>query len=142
MSIRPIDMNNIYLRMGEVAREQEKEVKKEEREQSAQNHIQKFREETFDHIVSQARESHADQTIREHEERNLPPLRKYEQGQHRKEHSDQREQASTSAETSAQDLALPMVTLTEDVVSVNKHPTGRIKESLDPDLGHHINIES
>ncbi len=141
MSIRPMDMNNIYLRMGEVAREQEKEVKKEEREQSIQKRIQKFREETFDHIVSQARESHADQTIREHEERNLPPLRKHEQGQHRKEHSNQREQASVSAEISAQDLALPMVTL-ENAISVNKHPTGRIKASLDPDLGHHINIES
>ena len=79
MSIRPMDTQNVYLRMGEVSREQDKEIKKEEREQGFQNRIRKSREENSGHVVGQVKESHAEQTVREHEDRALPVLKKREE---------------------------------------------------------------
>ncbi len=147
MSIRPVDMQTVYLRMGEVSREQDKELKKEERAQSFQKKVQRLREENFDHTVSSMRETKDDQTVKEHEERGLPVS---------KRHQDQ--DGETSRHTaffydpharlpgheqhrSAEDLALPMVRLA-DPESDESHEANPTQDLYDPDLGHHINIES
>ncbi len=141
MSIRPMDTHNIYLRMGEVSREQDKEIKKEGRQQDSQKRIQRFREENFDRAVNQVLESHADKTVKEHEDRGLPKQKKNKDDNefsngYQGQHQEQQKQHDTY---SAQDIALPMVTL-------HQHAYGsrslNLTTCLDPDLGQYVNIIS
>ena len=130
MSIRPMDINSIYLRMVEVSRAHDKEIKKEEREQNFQKQVQKIHEENFDRIVNQVHESQADQTVKEHEEHGMPVREK-------QKHKDAKD---SQGQLSAEKLALPMLTLDENA---NPDLSNKAKKgTLDPDLGQYINIES
>ena len=124
MSIRPMDVQNVYLRMGEISREQDKEIKKEEREQGFQNKVRKSQ----NFVVGQVKEAHAEQTVREHEDRALPVRKK--QGD---------EPGREDKQKLAQDMALPLAVLGGD--ALNGTSKNRAQD-LDPDLGWNINIES
>ncbi|WGK70255.1 hypothetical protein P0082_05190 [Candidatus Haliotispira prima] len=138
MSIRLMDIQSTYLRMGEVSREQDKKIKKEDREQSFRKQMQKSREENSDHTVGQAKETHADQTVKEHEDRGLPVRKK----PHEEKSEDLGDPFPRKQQRSAQDLALPMITLAESTPTISDHPLNYTQDPYDPDLGHHINIES
>ena len=160
MSIRPMDTQNVYLRMGEVSREQDREIKKEEREQGFQNRIRKSREENSGHVVGQIKQAHAEQTVREHEDRALPVRKKHGEGQNESEEEPKDLGGDTQngrgqgrqGKQQAEDMALPLAILGQGSQSSksgvakthnvnNGAQKGKIRD-LDPDLGWHINIES
>ena len=142
MSIRPMDTQNVYLRMGEVSREQDKEIKKEEREQGFQNQVRKSREANSGQTVGQVKEAHADQTVREHEDRALPVRKKRGDEESADEQGRKgRESDRENRQKQAEDMALPLAVLGRGVLSKNAVHKGKFRD-LDPDLGWHINIES
>lgn len=68
-TIRPLDLQNLYLRMGEVSREQAKEIHKEEKKQHFDVRINKHEEETADHSVNATNAIEDQKKVKEHEEK-------------------------------------------------------------------------